>query len=249
MKLIITETQAKFLFEGIKDWGAGQAAKIAVNNPELAKKVGASTSDATKGKLGLPTGALSPEMSARFDDINIEKDAPNLYKFLSGLQNTTNFSALAATNKGGKEPVINIPKGKEMMHPLGHSAKISSNFGNRNVAVGTKNHKGVDISTNSGTPIYAPLDAMVLKSKDTTPDPCGGHIRLKHNDGIETKFCHLSKMVVKPGEKIKKGAVIGYSGGGKNDPHPGRSTGPHLHYEILINGVAVDPIQAEPNLA
>ena len=142
-----------------------------------------------------------------------------------------------------------IELGRYMMHPLGAKADIASGFGPRDVKVGSKNHKGVDISAESGTPLYSPLDGVVTKSLDTTDDPCGGHIRINHGQ-LQTKYCHLSKMIVAKGSKVKRGQLIGYTGGGKNDPHPGRSTGPHLHYEILdANDVALNPVFIEPNLA
>jgi len=187
------------------------------------------------------------------DDFDFETNSPELSDFIKKLANP-----LRTTTKAYVGNVIGKPKDSDdvgkvsldlnMSHPLGQKKPISSFYGIRNPKVGSKNHQGVDIATQSGSPVYAPLDGVVTKSLDTTPNPCGGHIRLKHNN-METKFCHLSKMVVKVGDKVKKGQIIGYSGGGKTDPHPGRSTGPHLHYEILVNGVAQDPLSIEKNLA
>jgi murein DD-endopeptidase MepM/ murein hydrolase activator NlpD len=110
-------------------------------------------------------------------------------------------------------------------------------------------HKGVDIDAPSGTPVYSPLDGTITKSLDTTPNGCGGHIRIDHGGGIETKYCHLKQMVVKPGDKVKRGEHIGYTGGGDDDPGRGISTGPHLHYEVLIDGEAIDPAIVQPELA
>jgi murein DD-endopeptidase MepM/ murein hydrolase activator NlpD len=142
-----------------------------------------------------------------------------------------------------------------MMHPLGHKYPIYSGFGKRAAPYdpntgkkGSSDHKGVDITVKSGSAVYAPLDGTVLFSQDTTPNPCGGFIQLDHVS-VQTKFCHLRSMIVKQGDKVKKGQVIGYSGGGRNDPHPGVSTGPHLHYEILNkSGVAQNPLSVQPSL-
>lgn len=135
------------------------------------------------------------------------------------------------------------------MHPLKNKGKITSNFGPRKSSVGSKYHKGIDIGTPSGTPVYAPLDGYVIASRDTTPNGCGGFIKLEHGE-IQTKFCHLRQMVVKQGQKVKKGQLIGYSGGGLKDPMRGTSTGSHLHYEILNkNGVTVNPNIIHDNLA
>ena len=196
--------------------------------------------------------------STQSDDIDLERDAPNLsklVKFITGsnADNTDNTNKNLNTNKpiSGSQFAKNIPSGSQMMHPLGHKEPITSPFGSRNPGIrgASTNHKGVDIATPSNSPVYAPLDGVVMDSRDTTPNACGGFIQLNHIN-VETKFCHLSRMVVQQGEKVKKGQIIGYSGGGRNDPHPGIASGPHLHYEILDKrGVAEDPLMVEPNLA
>jgi murein DD-endopeptidase MepM/ murein hydrolase activator NlpD len=66
---------------------------------------------------------------------------------------------------------------------------------------------------------------------------------------LETKFCHLRRLNVREGDKVKKGQIIGYSGGGRNDPMHGNSSGPHLHYEILDkSSIAMNPTSVDPNL-
>ena len=138
-----------------------------------------------------------------------------------------------------------------MIHPLGKKAKIDSPFGSRTspTAGATSNHKGVDLDASSGSPIYAPLDGVILRAEDTTPNGCGGHIRIKHDKTMDTKFCHLKSWKVKTGEKVKKGQVIGYTGGGDKDPYRGTSTGPHLHYAIVFNGKEINPVTIQPGLA
>jgi len=143
----------------------------------------------------------------------------------------------------------NTPKNAIPMHPLNGKGRITSSFGLRNSKTGSKNHKGVDIGVASGTAVYAPLDGRVIESRDTYPNGCGGFIKLDH-DQIQTKFCHLRKMIVRKGQEVKRGQVIGYSGGGKNDPMRGTSTGSHLHYEILNkSGIAMNPVTVQSNLA
>lgn len=141
--------------------------------------------------------------------------------------------------------------GRYMMHPLGGKVTVTSDFGDRDVTVGSKDHAGVDLRANSGSPVYAPLDGRVVRAEDTTGKEggaCGGHIRIDHGK-LQTKFCHLSNMVVAKGSNVKRGQIIGYSGGGENDPYRGISTAAHLHYEILdANNKALDPLLIEPNL-
>jgi hypothetical protein len=193
---------------------------------------------------------LSPAGMPQIDAGELETIAPHLSK-LGKLMNLN--KSIDSTNPNTTDDTARfasyIPSGNEMVHPLGHKNSITSGFGFRNSTVGTSNHKGVDISTQSGSPVYAPLDGIVAVSEDTTPNRCGGHIRLDHTN-LETKFCHLRQMVVKKGDKVKKGQLIGYSGGGKNDPMRGTATGPHLHYEILNkSGIAMNPTTIQHNLA
>jgi len=186
-----------------------------------------------------------------FGGVDFEKDAPELMKALKGFRgiSSNNLSDKVSSTKNVISKVVEKIKPNEMLHPLGRKVPISSEFGLRDVETGSKNHKGIDLSTPSGSSVYAPLDGKVISARDTTPNPCGGFIQLSHGE-IKTKFCHLRKLVVKPGDEVKKGQIIGYTGGGKNDPMKGRSTGPHLHYEILgSNNIAMNPKEYQSNLA
>src|SRR5262249_27280903 len=89
-------------------------------------------------------------------------------------------------------------------------------------------HQGLDISTDKGQPVYATADGSV-ESASYTGD-YGNFIVIKHNFGLTTRYGHLSAFAVKPGASVRRGDVIGYVGS------TGRSTGYHLHYEILANG-------------
>ena len=94
-------------------------------------------------------------------------------------------------------------------------------------------HSGVDISSSYGTPVIAPADGVV-----TAAEVMGGYgrlIELNHGRGISTRYGHLSGFAVLPGEHVRRGDVIGYVG------LTGRSTGPHLHYEVRINDTPVNP--------
>ncbi len=94
-------------------------------------------------------------------------------------------------------------------------------------------HSGVDISSAYGTPIVAPADGVV-----TFTDLLGGYgklIMINHGNGISTRYGHLSGFAVTVGQEVHRGDVIGYVGAS------GRSTGPHLHYEVRINDTPVNP--------
>jgi murein DD-endopeptidase MepM/ murein hydrolase activator NlpD len=96
-------------------------------------------------------------------------------------------------------------------------------------------HQGIDISADKGNPVYATADATV-DSASFTGD-YGNLVVLRHAFGLLTRYGHLSKFVVRSGQPVKRGDVIGYVGA------TGRATGSHLHYEILANGKLINPLQ------
>lgn len=135
----------------------------------------------------------------------------------------------------------------EFAYPLqGETFNISSGYGER----WGRKHKGIDLKADSGDRVVAFADGEVMKSDDTSdPNGYGGQILLKHNINGKiyyTRYAHLRKRYVTKGEKVNKGEKIGESGGGENDPNKGRSTGPHLHFELLDYGQT--PIDPEPYL-
>ncbi len=95
-------------------------------------------------------------------------------------------------------------------------------------------HQGLDIATDKGKPVIATADGQV-ESAAYNGD-YGNFLVLKHDFGLTTRYGHLSRFNAKPGDGVKRGAVIGYVGS------TGRSTGAHLHYEILANGKLVNPL-------
>ncbi|AFU67808.1 membrane-associated peptidase M23B NlpD-like protein [Psychroflexus torquis ATCC 700755] len=97
-----------------------------------------------------------------------------------------------------------------------------------------KMHNGMDFSAPSNTEIFATGNATVKKAKRTSG--FGNLIVLDHGFGYETYYAHLSKFNVKPGQKVKRGEIIGHVG------NTGLSTAPHLHYEVHKNGKVVNPI-------
>ncbi len=94
-------------------------------------------------------------------------------------------------------------------------------------------HNGIDYYAPTGTPVYAAGAGVVTRAGYSSAN--GNHVFIKHANGIETKYLHFSKKAVNPGQKVKQGQVIGYVGA------TGLATGPHLHYEFLLNGVHRNP--------
>lgn len=94
-------------------------------------------------------------------------------------------------------------------------------------------HRGLDIAGRAGTPILAPADGRVRTAQNHRG--LGKMVIVRHGYGVESLYGHLSEILVEPGQRIKRGERLGLMGS------TGRSTGPHLHYQVNVNGVAVDP--------
>ncbi len=94
-------------------------------------------------------------------------------------------------------------------------------------------HEGLDFMAETGTPIYAAASGIVTAA-EKTPD-YGNIVKIDHGSGIETRYAHTSRMLVKPGQRVEKGQLIAEVG------NTGRSTGAHLHFEVRLNGSALDP--------
>jgi murein DD-endopeptidase MepM/ murein hydrolase activator NlpD len=94
-------------------------------------------------------------------------------------------------------------------------------------------HNGLDISDSEGTPIIAPANGVVLEAGSSRY--MGIYLRLDHGRGCTTSYSHLSRFNTKPGDKVKRGQVLGLMG------NTGNSTGPHLHYVVEVNGKDVNP--------
>ncbi|OBW91518.1 murein DD-endopeptidase MepM [Gallibacterium salpingitidis] len=126
-------------------------------------------------------------------------------------------------------------------YPTQRQYRISSPFNPRrkNPVTGRiAPHKGVDFSMPTGTPVIAPADGVVMKVSYQAGG-AGRYIMLRHGREYQTVYMHLSKPLVKQGQSVKKGQRIALSG------NTGRSTGPHLHYEFHVNGVAVNPMKVK----
>jgi murein DD-endopeptidase MepM/ murein hydrolase activator NlpD len=98
-----------------------------------------------------------------------------------------------------------------------------------------KFHYGMDFTARTGTPIYATGDGLVNKA-DASLSGYGNHIQIQHGYGYKTLYAHLSKFKCRPGQRVKRGDIIGYVGS------TGRSQAPHLHYEVFKNGERVNPL-------
>lgn len=113
---------------------------------------------------------------------------------------------------------------------------FTSNFGIRSdpFTGAARMHAGVDIPNPTGTPIYATADGTIIHAERL--GGYGNMVEIDHGKGIATRYGHMSKLLVVPGAHVTRGQLIGLVGS------TGRSTGPHLHYEVRIDGHAVNPV-------
>ena len=130
-----------------------------------------------------------------------------------------------------RQPMVAVPS----IAPV-QGFRLSSTYGEREHPVlgGTRMHKGLDLAVAAGTPVRAPADGVVERASWFSS--YGNFIEIAHGGNMETRYGHLSAYNVVEGQQVHKGDVIGFVGS------TGRSTGPHLHYEVRIGGEAVDPM-------
>ncbi len=161
-----------------------------------------------------------------------------LYASLDGKKISRKFYRYTTSDDGITDYYDETGKAarKFLMKTPINGARLSSNFGKRRHPVlgYTKIHKGTDFAAPRGTPIYAAGNGVVERA--SRYGSYGNYVRIRHADGYKTAYAHMNKYGpgIKSGVRVKQGQVIGYVG------TTGRSTGPHLHYEVQINGKHVD---------
>jgi len=127
--------------------------------------------------------------------------------------------------------VVAIPAGRPVTN-----ANFTSGYGTRSDPFrgSAAMHAGVDLAGPLGTPIYATADGIVARS--SYEGAYGNLVEINHGQGIQTRYGHMSRLIARPGQRVRRGELIGLMGS------TGRSTGSHLHYEVRIDGRAVNPI-------
>ncbi len=164
---------------------------------------------------------------------NMKKDLVTAPDSLSKRLNRERKIALQARSPIGKIDTALYKSG--FLRPI-KGGRISSVFGSQRILNGIpKNrHNGLDIAVPRGTPVYSMADGIVRLSADNFYYP-GNYILLDHGQGLNSSYLHLSQMLVKTGDRVKKGDEIGKVG------TTGRSTGPHLHWTVQWYLRRIDP--------
>ncbi len=190
--------------------------------------------------------------SARIKDQEIKKEVKLVQslgetELVNSMANQlNNLSLRLAFQSKSFNEITNLVKNKEKLlaaipsiQPVSNKKldRIASGFGYRidPIYKDRRLHAGLDFTASTGTPIYATADGVVRDAGFNTGG-YGNRVLIYHGFGYETTYSHMYKIKARVGERVKRGEVIGYIGS------TGKSTGPHLHYEVHRNGVPVDPI-------
>lgn len=156
-------------------------------------------------------------------------------KIIENNNNKNNVISFTIVKESEAMPVISSPREKLVaLNSSLHTPTVgwlTSYFGVRDGIM----HKGIDVAANLGTPIEAALDGTV--SFSGIQNGYGKVVKIDHGNGMETIYAHCNKLYVNKGETIKKGTHIADVGS------TGDSTGPHLHFEVKVNGNPVDPLK------
>ena len=142
----------------------------------------------------------------------------------------------AANNQKYTAPSSGVSSGGSYYWPCQSSTYITSRFGYRVHPIfnTTKFHSGLDIAANSGATVSAAAAGTVSIAEYSSS--YGNYVVIYHSNGTTTLYAHMSSIAVKAGQTIAQGATVGYVGS------TGNSTGPHLHFEVRVNGSCVDPL-------
>ncbi|ATB27722.1 M23 family metallopeptidase [Melittangium boletus] len=166
--------------------------------------------------------------------LHAEGDSPSLERLArqlpSGFEEATGAAAQA----------LALTTAFELAWPVPEHSRISSPFGYRiNPVLGVRKlHTGVDLAVRTGTEVRAVADGTVSRASED--DVNGQVIILTHGRGVTTAYCHNSRLLVRSGQRVARGDVIARSG------NTGRSTGPHLHYQLALFAQPVDPLRFRP---
>jgi murein DD-endopeptidase MepM/ murein hydrolase activator NlpD len=182
------------------------------------------------------TAAATPASLAMSDDVNAQNVKATIDTFyalrnqaLSGRVSRALESGLSPSFTGDWTQLADAPS----LWPV--EGSIGSSFGDRQDPINGEGafHPGIDIEAPSGTPVRAAADGLVTDARPGAG--YGREVEIDHGHDVTTLYAHLSVIAVTAGERVTRGQVIGFVG------QTGRATGPHLHYEVRLHGVPVNP--------
>ena len=169
------------------------------------------------------------DLIARLEAQRLAEEAKRREQEQKNQQDQTNNNA----PNGNTTPSTEVPSGLFIWPTTGYT--VSSKWGYRTHPIfGTqKFHAGIDIAVSAGEPIYAAASGTVVTAVYSSS--YGNYVMIDHGNGYYTLYAHMTQYIVTNGQSVSQGDVIGYVGS------TGWSTGPHLHYEVRVNGSTIDP--------
>lgn len=205
----------------------GAAAAFVAAAPASAENAPASDSPAVSTTAGV---ALSADIGEAAREARIGHHTSGDVRFRELFASWTSLDE-AGPGAPIAQPAVAIPS----RMPL-DGARMSSGYGMRDHPVlrKRKRHNGIDLAAPTGTPVYATADGIVGRADRFSS--YGLYVSIDHGAELETRYAHMSRLAVSAGDRVRKGDIVGYVGS------TGRSTGPHLHYEVRVDGMAVNPI-------
>ena len=193
----------------------------------------------------IPDSARAKELAIQEEIASVAKLKDN--ELVNSIETSLkNISARIIAQKSSYDEIDKLVENKEQLlshtpaiQPVSNKdlTRVASGFGYRidPIYKTTKMHAGIDFTAPQGTPIYATADGRVTTSGNTG-NGYGNHVIVNHGYGYETLYGHMVRVKARNGQSVKRGEVIGWVGS------TGKSTGPHLHYEVHKNGGKIDPV-------
>lgn len=215
---------------------------LANNNIERGFKWGALKRGDHKRLIGFACSAhlVGPNGALQYYSVGVDSKDRNK-------TNASEYAKLCENAIKGDAPkdTGSIPSGFPM--DAKHYTRVSSPFGFRHIRGSRGFHGGIDFSVPTRTPVKATADGKVAFAGDYGGN-CGYGVKIEHVGNYATVFCHLSRWDVSQGNWVRKGAIVGLSGGAKGAKGAGYSTGPHIHYAIKYKGNPINPKNYIPAL-
>lgn len=236
----------------VRHWGGDRAAGVAGQGPDVSIRdssrdhnLAGEVSDAIPNASARITRQAfeignkvddAKDTAGRLGDHVRERNDAWIPTTLPGVEGARDWARDTLGMGQGTSHVYELPRGERATLPI--SGRLSSNMGGRIDPVTGQpghHHRGVDIAAAAGTAIRAPASGRVLKN-EFQEGGAGNYLVLQHGDGSQSKYFHMQDRSAFPvGSNIEAGSILGRVGS------TGRSTGPHLHYELWKNGAPVDP--------
>lgn len=205
-----------------------ESEKKDVETKKQSKEQKSASLKSLKGQKQAKVDSLSEEQKKKQSQVD-DWDAK-----MKELQEAERRAALASSSSGNKYTY----SGGQLQWPVPASQRITSYYGYRIHPIsGTyKLHSGIDIGASTGTNIVAAEDGQVILASNGYNGGYGNYVIISHGSGLTTRYAHCSKLLVSVGQNVKRGQAIAEVGS------TGASTGPHLHFEVRINGESKNPV-------